>query len=344
MKPMGRRSREILAATMIVKNEEAVLARCLTSLQGIVDEIHVHDTGSTDATPDIAAEFGAVVTHGPWTGDFAAARNAALEGCTADWALVVDADDQVVADAAALREVLANTGAGVLQAEVHNIREYASESAFLSGRVFRPRWAMWKGKVHEQLVGRTKSLRVESVPSHVLHVRHSGYLSTTDARARSERNVGIAQAQLDELVAQGPAADPVLLARTILDLGRSQVGAGRRQDAVDAFETVRELFPGTPEWVRATDFLARQVLVADMPDVCLVLSDQLRAAGTPAMYCDWLAAQALARLGETETARQLLAGVTEVVDTTGLRHEPAALRELKELVDALATTARPLFA
>src|SRR6187431_237595 len=114
MKPMGRRSREILAATMIVKNEEAVLARCLTSLHGIVDEIHVHDTGSTDATLEIAAEFGASITHGPWTDDFAAARNAALEGWTADWALVVDADEQVVADVAALRDFLATSRAGVL--------------------------------------------------------------------------------------------------------------------------------------------------------------------------------------------------------------------------------------
>jgi hypothetical protein len=332
---MGKRSRQILAATMIVKNEEAILERCLTSLQGIVDEIHVHDTGSTDSTPEIAAEFGAHVTHGPWTDDFAAARNAALEGWTADWALVVDADDQMVADGAALRDFLATTRAGVIFAEVHNIREYSAESAFPSGRVFRPRWGMWTGKVHEQLIGRTKPLRTESVPPHVLHVRHSGYLCEADARARSERNLEIARSLVDDLVAQGDAADPVLLARTIFDLGRSQVGAGRRQDAVDAFETVRELFPGTTEWVRATDFLARQVLAADMPDVCLVLTDQLRTAGTPAMYCDWLAAQALVRLGDIDTAHQLLAGVTEVVDTTGLHREPSVLRELKELVGAL---------
>jgi hypothetical protein len=186
-------------------------------------------------------------------------------------------------------------------------------------------------------------LRVESAPPDVLHVRHSGYLNEADAQARSERNLAIAQGLLDELVAQGDAADPALLARTIFDLGRSQVGAGRRQEAVDAFETVRELFPGTSEWVRATDFLARQVLAADMPDVCLVLVDQLRTAGTPAMYCDWLAAQALVRLGEVDAAHQLLATVTEVVDTTGLQHEPSVLRELKELVGALgeAAGARP---
>src|SRR5687767_8221728 len=99
--------RPFLAASMIVKNEAAVLATCLTSLQGVVDEIHVHDTGSSDATVQIATDFGAHVTHGPWTEDFAAARNAALEGWTADWVLVVDADDEVFADPARLRRSLA---------------------------------------------------------------------------------------------------------------------------------------------------------------------------------------------------------------------------------------------
>ena len=39
---------------MIVKNEEAVLARCLDSLNGLMDEIIIVDTGSTDSTKDIA--------------------------------------------------------------------------------------------------------------------------------------------------------------------------------------------------------------------------------------------------------------------------------------------------
>jgi hypothetical protein len=321
---MAKRTRQVIAATMIVKDEEAVLARCLTSLRGIVDEIHVHDTGSTDATPEIAAEFGAQVTHGPWTGNFAAARNAALEGWTADWALVVDADDEIVADAAALREFLATTRAGVISAEVLNIREGGVDSAFPSGRVFRPRWAHWAGKVHEQLTGRTKPLRVEAVPSHVLHVRHSGYASVEMFLAKCERNLAIAQAEVDAMAAQGSDADPEKVAGVLVDLGRSHMGLGRLQDAVDTFETVRELFPGTPAWLRATDLLACMLCDAGIPDAALVLAQQLRDAGADDQYCDWLTGRAFTLLGASKSARRMLAGVTEVVDTAGFRVELSA--------------------
>ena len=43
-----------ISLCMIVKNEESVLARCLDSVRGIPDEIILVDTGSTDATNDVA--------------------------------------------------------------------------------------------------------------------------------------------------------------------------------------------------------------------------------------------------------------------------------------------------
>lgn len=49
----------LLSAALIVKNEEAFLELCLVALQGIVDEIVVIDTGSTDRTREIATQCGA---------------------------------------------------------------------------------------------------------------------------------------------------------------------------------------------------------------------------------------------------------------------------------------------
>ena len=48
-----------LSLCMIVKNEEEMLPDCLESVEGIVDEIILVDTGSTDKTVEIAQQFGA---------------------------------------------------------------------------------------------------------------------------------------------------------------------------------------------------------------------------------------------------------------------------------------------
>lgn len=82
-----------LSLCMIVKNEAANLPRCLTSVQGIVDEMIVLDTGSTDDTVAIAQDLGASVHSFSWNQNFAAARNASLQYATGDWVLVLDADE-----------------------------------------------------------------------------------------------------------------------------------------------------------------------------------------------------------------------------------------------------------
>ena len=82
-----------LSLCMIVKNEEATLSKCLESVQNVVDEMVILDTGSTDKTVDIAQKFGAVVPTYEWGDNFAEARNEALKYVTGDWVLVLDADE-----------------------------------------------------------------------------------------------------------------------------------------------------------------------------------------------------------------------------------------------------------
>ena len=83
----------MISACMVVKNEEAMLSGCLSSIKPIVDEVIVVDTGSIDKTIEIAKKFGAKVHDFEWNGDFSSARNFSLEKASGDWIIVIDADE-----------------------------------------------------------------------------------------------------------------------------------------------------------------------------------------------------------------------------------------------------------
>lgn len=78
---------------MIVKNEEAVLSRCLDSLCDIMDEIIIVDTGSTDKTKKIAKNYTNKVFDYKWRNDFADARNFAASKAVGDYVYTADADE-----------------------------------------------------------------------------------------------------------------------------------------------------------------------------------------------------------------------------------------------------------
>ena len=86
-----------LSVAMIVRNEQDVLAETLDSIHSIADEVLVLDTGSTDQTATLAAEWGATVIHTPWPNDFSAARNQLLADARGDWILWLDAGERLAA-------------------------------------------------------------------------------------------------------------------------------------------------------------------------------------------------------------------------------------------------------
>jgi glycosyltransferase involved in cell wall biosynthesis len=97
-----------ISLCMIVKNEETSLPKCLGSVKNFVDEIIVLDTGSTDKTPQIAAQFGAKVHYFTWNNNFSTARNEALKYVTGDWILVLDADETLTPEIIPLLKVVLN--------------------------------------------------------------------------------------------------------------------------------------------------------------------------------------------------------------------------------------------
>ncbi|MCR5502651.1 MAG: glycosyltransferase family 2 protein [Lachnospiraceae bacterium] len=78
---------------MIVKNEEKVLDRCLSSMADLMDEIIIVDTGSTDRTKEIASKYTDRIYDFEWVDDFSAPRNYAFELCGSDYIYTADADE-----------------------------------------------------------------------------------------------------------------------------------------------------------------------------------------------------------------------------------------------------------
>lgn len=180
---------------MIVRNEEARLARCLESVRGVVDEIVVVDTGSRDATPEIAAAFGARVDRFPWADDFAVARNRALDLAEGDWILVLDADDALAEDDRPLVRPL--TERDDVDGFVFPTLSYLGEapgtdiirSPFL--RLFRRLPGLrYRGALHE-LIMTEPEWRIAFAPVRVFHY---GYLEgPMRAQDKARRNLALAE-------------------------------------------------------------------------------------------------------------------------------------------------------
>ena len=98
-----------LGCYMIVKNEEECLGACLASLVGL-DEIIILDTGSTDKTEEVASKYPCTYIKNVyrWKDDFADARNASLKWATADWLIVIDADEILKGDIDKIRDTINN--------------------------------------------------------------------------------------------------------------------------------------------------------------------------------------------------------------------------------------------
>ncbi|GBR77198.1 glycosyl transferase group 2, partial [Candidatus Termititenax persephonae] len=82
-----------ISLCMIVRDAAANLDLCLSSVQKVVDEIVIVDTGSQDGTIEIARKYTDKIYHFKWCDDFAKARNESLKYATKDWILVLDDDE-----------------------------------------------------------------------------------------------------------------------------------------------------------------------------------------------------------------------------------------------------------
>jgi glycosyltransferase involved in cell wall biosynthesis len=92
--PHSTRRRTSISVLLICKDEADRIEACLRSVAGWANEIIVLDSGSKDGTVDIARRYTDQVWVTDWPG-YGAQRNRALDRCTGEWVLSIDADEVV---------------------------------------------------------------------------------------------------------------------------------------------------------------------------------------------------------------------------------------------------------
>ncbi len=193
-----------LSLCMIVRDEQEMLPRCLAAVAGAVDEIVIVDTGSTDATIEIARSSGARVIEREWTGSFAEARNVSFDAAGGDWLMYLDADEVLVREDAALLRSL--TGRTWREAFYLSETSYTGEQddgtavSHNALRVFRNRPEYrFEGRLHEQIAHRLPGYLPERLEATDVRVEHYGYLGVVrDARQKSHRNIELLRMQQAE--------------------------------------------------------------------------------------------------------------------------------------------------
>ena len=193
-----------LSLCMIVRDEEEMLSRCLAAVADAVDEIVLVDTGSTDATVEIARSFGARVLAHPWSGSFAEARNVSFDAADGDWLMYLDADEVLVAeDVARLRSLTGRVWREAFSlTEINYTGELHDGSAIRHDalRVFRNRPEYrFEGRVHEQIARRLPGYLPERVEASGVRIEHFGYLGAVrERRHKAQRNLELLRMQQAE--------------------------------------------------------------------------------------------------------------------------------------------------
>ena len=198
-----------ISLCMIVKNEEEMLPECLESIDGLVDEIILVDTGSTDKTLEIAERFGAKIFHFPWINDFSAARNESIKHATGDYLLIMDADERLYEfDRTAFDNAMQfddfNVGLVALhQATSRNalLDDVVCGDARRGSPILLPRFIKktadfrYEGVVHEQPTFDTQ-FQFRVIEANIVH--HGADDDWRAQRAKKERNLELLLSSVDD--------------------------------------------------------------------------------------------------------------------------------------------------
>jgi tetratricopeptide (TPR) repeat protein len=306
--------------SMIVKNAAETLRDCLASVAGLVEQMVVADTGSTDGTPEIARALGAEVLEIGWQDHFAQARNTALQAMRTDWVLVLDDDEELDPTAHRhLPRLLCDPSAGgyllphrnylrdrfdrgVYAAWVRpnhsGLRRAQNAPAYLEVpvcRLFRRhREIYFVGRIHELIEPRILASGFELKHAPGVLVHNFGALDGQTAdRSRNEY-----YRRLSRMKVQESPNDP----QAWMELGLQEYERFRDYPAaLDCFRKAMTL-PACPPFVYAS--LAKLYLEMGSGTLALEVLEQMAASNEPlAGEKEHIRGDALYNLGRLEEAR-----------------------------------------
>lgn len=219
---------------VIVKNETAVITRCLQSVRPLVDYVLIEDTGSTDGTPQLIRDWlernkmpGTVIEE-PWR-DFAYNRSHVLaklrELAHIDYALIIDADDQLVMEDGFDPEAFK---AGLTH-DFYDIEIRHGTSHFPRPQLCANRLEFcFKAVLHEYLQPPPGPLSRAITKGFYIENGQAGYRNKNPRKYQDDAAI-LEQALLTE-------TDPFLISRYTFYLAQSYRDCGEQEKALAAYE------------------------------------------------------------------------------------------------------------
>ena len=252
-----------LSVAMIVRDEAAVLAETIESVQDIADEIVILDTGSTDDTVRIAENAGARVATLPWSHDFSVARNCVMDQVEGDWILWLDAGDVLSADTKSVFREFLDSEADLSKVYMLMVvipPADPSSSAEQAARLrLLPRHPnlRYRGRVREDLDKSIEQLQltVDMAPGQICRHQRENLASRKAAKARRNLRIVSTEAQSVEklstklLITAGEAfsdLQEIEKARQAFLQATQQAERGSTE-MLDAYYGLLTTFDGIPE-------------------------------------------------------------------------------------------------
>jgi glycosyltransferase involved in cell wall biosynthesis len=186
--------RSTLCLNMIVKNERAVIERCLASVKSLISHWVIVDTGSSDGTQEVIRSFlreipGQLVER-PWV-NFAHNRSEALDFAVgkADYLLFIDADEVLEFDADFVWPELA-ADAYSIETRLHGISYRRIQLVRNSGD-----WR-YKGVLHEYITSPNR--KITDRLAGVVNLPYQDGARSADAQKSRRDALTLEQALLEE--------------------------------------------------------------------------------------------------------------------------------------------------